>query len=430
MKIAGHLMLPDDGERVRLAPGWLRVEDGRIAEVVEGDIPDDADAGGAGCVVCPGFIDAHVHLPQFGIIGAHGLGLLDWLERVTFPAELRWADPAVARADAESAIRRMLRCGTTGFAGYATVHAEGARAALETAERLGVRAVVGQVLMDRGAPAELCREEEQLIEETAALLEAYPPTDDAGSGRRVSAAVTPRFAPACTEGLLASAGALARAHGALVQTHLAETLAECGLVSELFGGRRYAEVYRDAGLLTDRAILGHGIYIDAQDRRMIAEHGSTVAHCPPANSFLMSGRLDWSAARGHGLALGSDIGAGYEVSMVRVARAMLETAGALKIDDPSRPAESVPSAAQAWYQVTASNAKALRWALAGALVPGFAADLVLVRPDMDTMRTLFSADTARFAPPTGLPDPLTGLMFGWDDRWVERVLLSGVPFQA
>ncbi|XAM01459.1 amidohydrolase family protein [Phycisphaeraceae bacterium D3-23] len=418
MKIAGQLMLPDEGERVRLSPGWLRVEGGAIAAVVEGDIPGDADLGGEGFVICPGFVDAHMHLPQFGIIGAHGLGLLDWLERVTFPAELRWADPAVAQQDTEAAIRRMLRCGTTGFAGYATVHAEGARAALETAKRMGVWAHIGQVLMDRGAPPALCRPLEQLIAESTQLLDAFPPALNEPPESRVSAAVTPRFAPACTDGLLEAAGELAQEHGAFVQTHLAETRAECELVGELFGGRRYAEVYRDAGLLRGVTLLGHGIYLNDADRDMLARHGSAIAHCPAANSFLMSGRLDWSATTKQPFVLGSDIGAGYEVSMVRVARAMLETAGGLMIDDPSRGADTIPSAAQAWHQITYGNADALCWTRTGALRPGFAADLVLARPDAAVTRTLFSDGVTH-------PDPLAGLMFGWDDRWVDRVLLAG-----
>lgn len=416
MKIAGQLMLPDDGGAVRLTPGWLRVEDGGITHVGEGDIPGDADLGGEGFIVCPGFIDAHMHLPQFGIVGAHGLGLLDWLGQVTFPAELRWAETDTARRDTRSAIRRMLGAGTTGFAAYATVHADAARAALDEAQRAGVRAHVGQVLMDRGAPEALCRPTNQLLEEAAALQAGFP------AGGRVSAAVTPRFAPSCSAALLEGAGALARATSALVQTHIAETRAECVLVGELFDGQRYLDVYRSAGLLGPRTVLGHGIYLEATDLAVLSELGGTVAHCPLANSFLMSGRLDASAVRasGAGLALGSDIGAGYEVSMVRVARAMLETAGALRISDAGRGPETVPTAAEAWWRITAGNARALGWPDAGRLAVGVPADVVLIQPDRDTLRTLFTGHT----PPV---DPLAGLLFGWDDRWVDQVLLRGRP---
>ncbi|MFN3166736.1 MAG: amidohydrolase family protein, partial [Phycisphaeraceae bacterium] len=423
MRIAGWLMLVDEvahGEgsagRVRLSRGAVEVEGGRIVEVVEGDEESDCELGGPGCVVMPGLIDAHVHLPQFGIVGAHGMGLLDWLTRVTFPAESAWADAEVARAQARSAIGRMLACGTTGFAAYATVHGEGARAALEVASDMGVRAHVGQVLMDRGAPAALCRPAGQLIDESAALLDAYPP------GGRVCAAVTPRFAPTCSENLLNAAGELAAKHGALIQTHLAETPAECGRVRELFGGSGYAQVYDDAGLLSDRAVLGHGIYLDDDERALLASRGATIAHCPLANSFLMSGRFDRGRAirAGVRVALGSDLGAGYEPSMVRVARAVVETAGALAIDASARRVDRapLPSASEAWYAVTRGNAEALGWADGGRLSPGGVADLVVVEPTIDL---------PRLAGGGSVPDALSALLFGWDDRWVRATLVRGRP---
>lgn len=442
MRIAGWLMLVDESAgdggpvgaagRVRLSRGAIEIDQGRIVEVVEGDCGGVCDFGGPGCVVLPGLVDAHVHLPQFGIVGAHGMGLLDWLNGVTFPAELAWADVGVARAQSRAAIGRMLACGTTGFAAYATVHGEGARAALEVAVEMGVRAHVGQVLMDRGAPAGLCRDAERLIEASAALIEAYPP------GGRVSAAVTPRFAPACSEGLLRAAGELAGRSGALIQTHLAETRAECELVRGLFGGSGYAEVYDRAGLLTGRSVLGHGIYLEDGALGLLATRGSAIAHCPLANSFLMSGRFDRSRAlrAGVGVALGSDIGAGYEASMVRVARAMVETAGALVIDAkaasrgvlidgaeheaglgqlPEARPGLLPGAAEAWYAVTAGNAEALGWADGGRLSVGAPADVVVVEPAV----ALGSADEG------GMPDALSAMLFGWDDRWVRATLVQG-----
>lgn len=406
MKIAGQLMLPDAHQAVRLSPGVVEIAGQRIIRVTEGDIPEDADLGGPGCIICPGFVDAHVHLPQFGIIGAHGLGLLDWLDRVTFPAELAWADVDHARAQGEMAIRRMLAAGTTGFAAYATVHAPGARAALEVAEQLGVRAWIGQVLMDRNAPDGLTRPTDQLLAETAALLGDYP------VGPRVAAAVTPRFAPTCSEALLAGAGRLAAQHGCLVQTHLAETPAECDWVSQLFAGRSYVQVYEEAGLLGARTVLGHGIYIEDADRRALAQAKATIAHCPTANRFLMSGRLDWSVARGYPFALSSDIGGGYEVSMPRVAREMISTAGELRIDDPTRAVDTLPTAARAWWQITAGNAAALGWADGGRIEPGCAADLLVLRPGIDW-------------PANPVHNPLAMLLWAWDDRWLERVVLAG-----
>ena len=221
----------------------------------------------------------------------------------------------------------------------------------------------------------------------------------------MAAAVTPRFAISCSEDLLSGAGKLAREQGSMVQSHLAETVSECELVERLFDGRSYVDVYRQAGLLCDRAIFGHGIHLDADDRASLQQTGATVAHCPTANSFLRSGTMDRVALLRDSvkLAVGSDIGAGYERSMVRVARAMIEAAASLGGD--------YPDAAAAWYAITAGNADALGWADAGRLRAGAAADLLVIEPTIPWLDSPV--------------DPLSMLMFAWDDRWLKQTMLRG-----
>ena len=36
-------------------------------------------------LICPGFVDAHVHYPQTAIIASWGKRLIDWLNSYTFP---------------------------------------------------------------------------------------------------------------------------------------------------------------------------------------------------------------------------------------------------------------------------------------------------------------------------------------------------------
>ena len=156
-----------------------------------------------------------------------------------------------------------------------------------------MRGVIGQVLMDRQAPPALCRDHHQLLAEAESLCEAYPPE------KRMAAAVTPRFAVSCSDPLLEGAGRLAQQTGAIVQTHLAETTAECELVRELFEGRNYVDVYETAGLLRRQTVFGHGIHLDQRDRSRLAHADSVVAHCPTANSFLAQ-RNDGSGDAGPG----------------------------------------------------------------------------------------------------------------------------------
>ncbi|GIK18317.1 MAG: hypothetical protein DYG93_12570 [Leptolyngbya sp. PLA2] len=406
MLITGTMLLPDPregGHGLRLADGSIVVRDGRIVAVREGDRADRPDLGGDDALILPGFIDAHVHLPQFDSIGADGMELLTWLDRVIYPAEARWADPDVAGAMALRACRQLASFGTTGIAAYLTVHYEGSLAAARAVNDLGVRAILGQTLMDRGAPAELVRPALQLLAETGAFLDALRGT------ARVEGAVTPRFAVSCTPELLAGAGALAQRTRAPVQTHLAETEAECRRVAELFAGTPYTEVYARAGLLGDRTILGHGIRLDGRERAALARTRSVVAHCPTANTFLRSGSMDRAGLLRDGvrLALGSDIAGGPDRSMVRVARAMLETAKA-RGDTP-------PTAADCWRQITAGNADALGWKDSGRIAPTAWADLVVVTPDV---------------PWRDAPDPLARLLYAWDDRWITATLAAGRPVPA
>ena len=410
VSIGGWLGLPAPRGRVRLDRGVVEVEASRVASVRtlgQGESMPAVDLGGDGAVVLPGFIDTHLHLPQWHSIGAEGLTLLDWLERVIFPAEARWADADFAGTMGAAAAKELISFGTTGIAAYGTVHQSGTAAAMEAVRACGLRAAVGQVLMDRRAPVELVRPAEQLLREAREMqARAW--------GGRVEHAITPRFAVSCSAELLSGAGALARSSGALVQTHLSEMREECALISELFGGKRYTEVYRDAGLLGARSVLGHGVWLDELEQRMLAETGSVVAHCPSANLFLSSGMMDLDGLTRAGvrLALGSDVAAGSDRSMPRVARWMIETARARALDHPpSSPASRLPDASQAWWMITGGNAGLLGWPDSGRLERGCWADVVIARP---TRSWGEGSDAA-----------LAGLLYGWDERWIDRVLVAG-----
>jgi guanine deaminase len=403
MIIAGQLLIADDAGRCQVRPGYVRVDEETITEVVEGEIPETADLGGENALISPGFIDAHLHLPQFDIIGAHGLPLLRWLYEVTLPAESQWEDVDFAKRMTGRVISQLLSMGTTGICAFATVHHDSARAALEVAKDAGMRGVIGQALMDREAPPHLCRDADQLLGEAALLGELFPPAG------RMAAAITPRFAVSCSEDLLVALGKLAVEQGSMIQSHLAETVDECERVRELFAGRSYVDVYQQTGLLRQRAVYGHGIHLNHDDRVKLRESEAVIAHCPTANSFLRSGTMDRAALLRDSvtLAIGSDIGAGYECSMVRVARAMIEAAASIGDD--------YPDCSAAWYAITAGNADALGWGDAGRLRAGAAADLLVIDPTIDWL------DAA---------DPLSMLMFAWDDRWLKRTMLRGRLWEA
>ncbi len=397
MILSGTLLLPDGNRGVRLAEGWLAVERGRVRSVGEGTCPHEADLGGPGAIVMPGFVDAHLHLPQFDVIGADGLVLLDWLEQVVYPAEARWADADFAAAMTGRVIDQLLRHGTTSFAGFSTVHHQATLRAMEVAARRNVRCLIGQTLMDCAGPGELVRPTDQLLAEAAATIE-HPP------GGRVGASLNPRFAVTCTDQLLAGVGQLARRTGAKLHTHFAETAAECAAVARRHGGHRYLEVYRRAGLFDGDAIVAHAVQVDWADRQALHETGAVVAHCPTANAFLRSGPMDLHAMQqgGVAVALASDVAGGPDRCMVRVARSMIDTAKSL--------GQPAPTPAEAFAQITLANADLLGLGQGGRLAEGAEADLLVIEPDVDWFEA---------------PDPLGMLLYAWQSDWIRQVIVGG-----
>ncbi len=303
---------------VRFRPDhWLLVgDDGRIWGVqAEAPGPDFERHDHRGRLLLPGFIDTHVHAPQLDVIASWGAGLLDWLETYTFPAEQRFADPAVAHAGAALFLDALLAHGTTAAVVFPTVHRQATHALFEAATQRGMRLVTGKVLMDRHAPDGLRDDVAGARADCEALIQRWH-----GQGRN-SYAVTVRFAVTSSPEQLAMAGALGRAHtGLYMQTHVAENEAEVRWVAELHPeARSYLDVYHRAGLLHERAVLAHGIWLNDDDRALLRDTGAQIAHSPTSNLFLGSGLFDWQAAidTPHHVSLATDVGGGTSLNLLR-----------------------------------------------------------------------------------------------------------------
>ncbi len=295
---------------------WLLVDGGRIAGVQ----PEAPDASWLrhdhrGQLLMPGFIDTHVHMPQLEVIASYGTELLHWLETYTFPAELRYADPAVCAAGSSRFLDALLMHGTTAAVVFPTVHKASVDALFAAADERGMRLVAGKCLMDRNAPPGLTDTVDSAERDSTALIERWH-----GHGR-LAYAHTVRFAPTSTDAQLALAGRLLAAHpGTYLQTHVAENRDELAWVAELFpDARSYLDVYARHGLIGARSVLAHGVWFDADDRALLGRAGAQIAHCPSSNLFLGSGLADWRALEDAGAAvsLASDVGGGTSLSMLR-----------------------------------------------------------------------------------------------------------------
>ena len=353
-------------------------EDGLITafgpyEDTKGSVPDGVEvAHHPGALICPGFIDTHIHYVQTGIIGAFGSQLIDWLNNYTFIEEQRFADKSHAEAVAKLYFDQLLANGTTTAVTFAAVYPGSVDAFFEESERRGTRMIGGKVLMDRNAPEGLLDTPQSAYDDSKALIGKWH-----DNGRNLYA-ITPRFAPTSTPEQLELAGALwGESPGTFHHTHVSENLNEIKWVRELFPDRAgYLDVYDHYGLLGRRSVLAHGVHLTADERHRVHETESAVAHCPTSNLFLGSGLFHVHQAKSprfpmH-VGLGTDIGAGTSFSLLETMNEAYKVAelNAYPLD-----------AQKSFYLATRGGAEALDLAdKVGSIEVGMEADFVVLDP--------------------------------------------------
>jgi guanine deaminase len=289
------------------------------------------------------------------------------------------------------------------------VHAVSVDAFFTAAARRGLRMIAGKVLMDRNAPEDLCDTPAAALAESRALIERWHAKD------RLHYAITPRFAPTSSAAQLEVAGNLAREFpDTFIQSHLAENRDEIAWVRELFpDSRSYLDVYDRVGLLRERAVYAHCIYLDAADRRRFAASGAAAAFCPTSNLYLGSGLFDIAAADAAGIAFSTatDVGGGTSFSMLRT------------LDEARKVARLQGqdlSALRGMYLATLGAARCLKLEdRIGRLAVGFEADFVV----LDLAATPIIA--RRTASTRSVSDLLRILITLGDDRAVKATFILG-----
>ncbi|ANB16024.1 guanine deaminase [Sugiyamaella lignohabitans] len=143
----------------------------------------------------------------------------------------------------------------------------------------------------------------------------------------VSPILTPRFAPSCTHQSMKWMGDLMKKHNNIpCQTHISENENEIKWVQELFpDSKSYADVYDQAGLLTERTILAHAIHLSEDEKDLISARRSGISHCPISNSSIGSGLAPVRSLLNKNIkmSLGTDVSGGYSPSILEVCRQAL-----------------------------------------------------------------------------------------------------------
>lgn len=393
-------------------------EGGAIAGVVAAGAPEyerarsEAAAAGrlvtlpAGSMVLPGFVDLHIHAPQYPQLGkALDVPLEVWLQRHTFPLEARYADVDFAARVYPTLVGDLLDNGTTTAVYFATIHEAATKLLVDACLARGQRAFVGKVAMDNPEecpPFYRDASVEAGLAGTRAVIDYVRAHPDNRAGL-VEPVVTPRFVPSCTDPMLDGLGAMARECGCAVQTHCSESDWQHGYALARFG-RRDAEVLDGFGLLTRRTVLAHGNFLDAGDMERVRARGSGVAHCPLSNVYFSNAVFPLRAAldRGVRVGLGTDIAGGPSASLFDACR--MAVAASRMLEEGVDPAEG-PDARRrpgtridfrtALHLATAGGADVLD-VPAGRFAAGRQFDAMLVDPNAPgtTLRVDGDLDTA------------------------------------
>jgi guanine deaminase len=362
-----------------------------------------------GKILTAGFIDCHAHYPQVNVIGSPAEGLLPWLEDYTFPEETKFSSASYAATAASFYFDELARNGVTCAMTFSTSHAESVEAIFQEAEKRKLRFITGRCLSDRHCPDGVRDTTKQSLIETETLIQRW----HAKPNTRLGYAITPRFAPCCSDEQMHGAAELAKAYPSTwIQSHVAENVDEIAWAARLYPkARSYLQVYDDFGLMRKRAMYAHCIHLDEADRQLLTNTQTAAAVCPTSNLFLGSGAFDFTQAQasGHLFGLACDIGGGTSFSPFHTMLAAYYVA-------QSNALTLTPS--MLWHSHTRGAAKALDIeAHIGNVQVGLEADLILLDPAATPLLK------RRTAAAKSLDELLFALIVLGDDRAIASHLL-------
>jgi 5-methylthioadenosine/S-adenosylhomocysteine deaminase len=299
-RLVGERVIPAEGRGIVIDGGAVDIDgDGRIVAVgPEGDLgplPDGAETERIGGLLMPGLVNAHAHTPMTVVRSVgDGLPLERWLREAIWPREARMS-PEDAWWGMTLGSAEMLGAGVTTSCEMYLYEEELVDAVRATGARMVITPGVISALLRDGDVGDR-------IDEIVRFHDGHH--DPAG---RITVGFAPHSVYDLTPDQCGRIAAEAAARDSLFHIHLEETQRERDLVVERYG-RTATQALADAGVLESRVLAAHGVWLDEHDRRLLAEAGAAIAHCPQSNLKLGSGiaPLDRFLGEGVRVGLGTD----------------------------------------------------------------------------------------------------------------------------
>ena len=303
---------------MRLLPDLVytggRVQSGLAVDTAEGRITSVAPAADApdiirlpGKLLLPGTVNAHCHTFQSLLRGlGDDLDFMAWRDRVLYPYSTR-LDRDGIYLGAAFAFAEMLLHGATTCVDFFYLQDEGndnAEAVIQAARDVGIRLVLARTMYDwDGAPARYRETPAAAAARTADLIGKY------AKDPTISVQPAPHSPHGASSAMIRAGFEVAQTMGTPFHIHVAEgqyegarTLAEHGATPI-----RYLDTL---GVLGDRMIGVHCVWLDDDEVRLMGTRGAGLAYCPSSNMILGDGitRITELQAAGVRIGLGTDGG--------------------------------------------------------------------------------------------------------------------------
>ncbi len=334
---------------------------------------------GEGKVAFPGLVNTHTHAAMVYFRGlADDLPLKVWLEEHIWPAEAKWLSPEFVSDAVELACLEMLKAGITAFADMYFF----GNAVAQSTRKIGMRAVVGSGVVD--FPSATGNNADDYLANADSFIKKWKGDD------LIIPSIADHSAYACSPETLKKSKALADRHDVMLQIHLAETEWE---VSEMLSrhGKRPVAHLNSLGLLDERLIAAHCVWLEPDEITMLARSKTNVSHCIESNLKLASGiaPIVKMLHAGVNVSFGTDGAASNNDLSI-----LSEMSTAAKVHKAISGDPTALTAKQALLMATRHGADALGLgSLIGSLESGKAADIVIAdlrRPHLTPLYDIYS----------------------------------------
>lgn len=334
------------------------------------------------CVVMPGFCDSHTHIASNMLLRGllEDVRLFEWLstmwqlKRNFDPETLYWANL--------NGLVEMLKSGVTSFNEHFDAYA--VEPQIEALKTVPLRATLGYGFADRGVYASITDWSWKTLHGFGDLVAQHHKT----RGGLLQIGLSPHAPYSCGEEMYRLVREVADAHKVPIHTHLSEGPQEMAYVAEKYGTSpvRWLE---KLGFLGPDITAAHCTQLDADDARILGAAGTKIAHCPCCNAKLVSGTMPLKCVREHGVTVGLATDGPASHNTLDMFQEM-KFAGMIHKDKMGDP--EFLKTAEILEMATAEGAKAMNRPETGQLVPGMAADVIVV--DLDKAHALPVYDAA------------------------------------